>query len=356
MAFKNLKKLWFKITNWESWHYQVKYIPIAPFWLWYCLKARSFWFFTASNPTITFGGFEGEGKMEIYKQLPDNSYPESKLVASGTPFQRIREMVLTGNFHYPLVVKPDVAAGGYLFRRISSEEQLREYHAYIDVDYIIQAWVDYPLELSLFYYRMPDTDKGKISGLLLKEPPEVTGDGVSTLSQLISNHEILRLNYDAIAVRHKVRMRTVLEAGERLVLSHASNRSQGARLQNLNHKIDEQLCGIFDQLSLHSKDFFYGRYDIKCASIETLKEGKGFSILEYNGAGAGIQHVYGNKYSLFRACKMIVQHWEKLYQISTYNNRTKNIAFWEFNKGRKFLKKSRLELKKLRLMDEEFPV
>lgn len=351
-----MKKLWFKITHWESWHYQVKYIPIAPFWLWYCLKARSFWFFTASNPTITFGGFEGEGKMEIYKQLPANSYPESVLISHDTPFQKIIELIEEGKFSYPLVVKPDIAAGGYLFRRISSGEQLKKYHSYIDVDYIIQKWVDYPLEISLFYYRMPDNPKGVISGLLLKEQPGVTGNGKSTLSELISSHEILRLNYDAICSRHRERMEKVLPAGESFILSHASNRSQGARLQNLDHEIDEQLCGIFDQISLHTKDFFYGRYDIKCSSIADLKKGKNFSILEYNGAGAGIQHVYGNHYSLFRACTMIVQHWEKLFRISAYNSRNKRIAYWEFTKGRKFLKNSRLELKKLKLMDEEFPV
>lgn len=356
MVLLRLKKIWFKITHWESWHYQVKYIPIAPVWLWYCLKARSFWFFTASNPTITFGGFEGEGKMEIYKQLPENSYPESVLISHDTPFEKILELIDKEKFSYPLVVKPDIAAGGYLFRRITSDEQLKKYHSYTDVDYIIQKWVDYPFEISLFYYRMPDSHKGVISGLLLKEQPGVTGDGKSTLSELISNHEILRLNYDTICSRHRERMEDVLPAGKSFILSHASNRSQGARLQNLNHEIDEQLCAIFDQISLHSKDFFYGRYDIKCSSIAELKEGKNFSILEYNGAGAGIQHVYGNHHSLFRACKMIVQHWEKLFRISAYNHRVKRISYWEFTKGRKFLKQSRLELKKLKMMDEKFPV
>ncbi|MEO9021248.1 MAG: hypothetical protein ABI290_03870 [Ginsengibacter sp.] len=246
MKCKNFKKLWFKITNWESWHYQIKYIPISPFWLWYCLKARSFWFFTASNPTITFGGFEGEGKMEIYKQLPANSFPESVLVSSKIPFQKVTDLIRTGKFNYPLVVKPDIAAGGYLFRRITSEEQLKQYHSYINVDYLIQKWIGYPLELSLFYYRMPDTSKGIISGLLLKEQPSVTGDGKSTLSELISNHEILRLNYDAICARHQTYMEKVLPEGESFVLSHASNRSQGALLQNMDHEIDEQLCNIFD--------------------------------------------------------------------------------------------------------------
>jgi hypothetical protein len=45
-------------------------LPIAPVWGWYCLKVKSVWFFTPSNPTIAFGGFEGETK----KKKCTNSY------------------------------------------------------------------------------------------------------------------------------------------------------------------------------------------------------------------------------------------------------------------------------------------
>ena len=59
------KDLLYKITHWENWNYQLKYIPIGPVWIWYCIRSRNPWFFTASNPTLTFGGFEGEGKKEF---------------------------------------------------------------------------------------------------------------------------------------------------------------------------------------------------------------------------------------------------------------------------------------------------
>ena len=70
-----------------------------------------------------------------------------------------------------------------------------------------------------------------------------------------------------------------------MILSYASNRSRGGKLISLAHEIDEDLVRVFDQISHQSKHFYYGRYDIKCASIEKLKKGIDFSILEYNGAG-----------------------------------------------------------------------
>ncbi len=57
-----LSKFIYYIAHWEVWHWFAKYIIIGPAWLWYCLKARSFWFFTPANPTITFGGFVGESR------------------------------------------------------------------------------------------------------------------------------------------------------------------------------------------------------------------------------------------------------------------------------------------------------
>ena len=57
-----LRRALYYITHWESWHWFAKYILIAPAWAWFCLRARTLWFFTPSNPAITFGGFAGETK------------------------------------------------------------------------------------------------------------------------------------------------------------------------------------------------------------------------------------------------------------------------------------------------------
>lgn len=356
MRLKSVRKLIQKIYKWESWHYHIKYIPIAPVWLWYCIKARSFWFFTAANPTITFGGFEGEGKKEIYDQLPQSSYPSSVLIDPGIPFREVVRSMESGGLQFPLVVKPDIGAMGYLFRRITSERQLARYHEFMDVAYLLQEWVDYRVELSVFYYRLPDARCGVISGMLMKEMPVVIGDGKSTIEELIGNDETLKLNFENIILRHKSKIQTVLPAGKSFILSHASNRSQGGKLVNLDHEIDEKLSAVFDKISHHSRHFYYGRYDVKCESLDALREGKNFSILEYNGSGAGIQHVYGNNLSLWRACYTIVKHWEKLYQISRYNRKKKNIAYWKYAEGKKFLSRAMLHLKKLKTMDASFPV
>lgn len=73
-----------------------------------------------------------------------------------------------------------------------------------------------------------------------------------------------------------------------------------------------------------------------------LKKGIDFSILEYNGAGAGIQHVS--------------KHWKILYQISVYNHKANGIDYYEKKKGKGFLKLARRNIQLLKKLDAEFPV
>jgi hypothetical protein len=351
-----LIEFFFKLTHWESWHYHVKYIPIAPVWLWYCARARSFWFFTASNPSLTFGGFEGEGKKEMYDQLPPRSYPKSVFISTASSFSSVKELLESHHFSFPFVVKPDVGSMGLMFRKVNSEKQLKRYHKRMHANYLVQELIEYPLEVSVFYYLMPDAEKGTVTGFLLKQQPEVIGDGKSTLFQLIKKNKDLKYKLDEINARHRERLDMILPDGEKFILSHASNRSQGGKLINLAHEIDDKLVSLFDSISRHTKYFYYGRYDIKCSSIEDLKNGSRFSILEYNGAGAGIQHVYGNGLTLWQACATILQHWKILYRISIHNNKKNKIPYWEHQRGRKFLKSAMQNLALLEKLDKNFPV
>ncbi|HYV55770.1 MAG TPA: hypothetical protein VE933_14375, partial [Chitinophagaceae bacterium] len=82
-----VKELFQRLFNWELWPFYVLYAPIGPIWFWYCFRSRSFWFFSSSNPTITFGGFEGESKREMYEQLPPDSHPKTIYVLHDLSFQ-----------------------------------------------------------------------------------------------------------------------------------------------------------------------------------------------------------------------------------------------------------------------------
>lgn len=347
----NMKSFFYKLTHWETWHYLAKYIPLAPAWLWYCIRSRSLWFFSSSNPTLTFGGFEGESKKEMYDQLPPGSYPASIYLSPAFSFLEAELKLRSTNLRYPFAVKPDVGMMGFLFRKICNREEFRTYHAQMPVDYIAQTFSSYPLEVSVFYYRYPHEQKGTITGFLKKEFLEVVGDGTSTLWRLIQQYPRVRFRLDEMKAKHESKLETVLPLGEIYCLSPALNLSRGGKLVSLEDEKNERLVAVFDALSHYAGRFYYGRYDIKCASVEDLKAGRNFTILEFNGSGAEPHHIYGNGYTLLEAYRIVLQHWKVLYRISKINHDA-GIRYWGFRRGWKFLKKAKRHFKLLKGLDQ----
>lgn len=220
------------------------------------------------------------------------------------------------------------------------------------VNYIIQELAVYPLEVSVFYYRYPNEQKGTITGFLKKEFLEVVGDGNATLLELMLKYERVRLRIDEMKAKHADNLQQVLPKGEIYILSYALNLSRGGRLVSLAHEKDERLLKLFDDLSHYTKHFYYGRYDIKCASVESLKNGKDFSILEYNGCGAEPHHAYGDGNTLFQAYAIFLHHWKVLYKISAYNNKH-GFRKWNFIRGWQYLQTAKAHYRLLKKLDGE---
>jgi len=339
-----------KIFNWELWNFYVLYAPVSVVWFWYCLRSWSVWFFSSSNPTITFGGFEGEGKKEMYDQLPPHLVPRTIYIMHDLTYQEVIQKVRDAGFNYPFIVKPDIGMKGMLFRKIESEEQLVRYHERIPVEYIVQDLVELPVEVSVFYYRYPDQQKGTVSGFIHKELLQVKGNGESTLKELIQQHPRAKFRMDEMEHRHGHRFNRVIPQDEIFYLSYAGNHNRGAHFTNLHQEIDEDLQKVFDKLSHYTDKFFYGRYDIKTTSIEDLKKGKNFLILEFNGCGAEPNHIYDCGMSIWKAYGVILTHWKALYRISRYNHKN-GVPYWSFKRGWNYLKQSREHFRMLEKYD-----
>jgi hypothetical protein len=311
------------------------------------LKSCAVWFFSTSNPTLTFGGFEGESKKEMYDLLPDKYFPKTIYISPQQPFEQVQQSVYSCGFSYPFIVKPDVGKEGILFRKIDNERHLETYHRNMPVEYMIQEFVDFPIEIGVFYYRRPQNNSGVITALFSKKLPLITGDGFSTIKEILEKEqpkiaeELLKLDESELD--------RVLEKEEVIILSFIGNRFHGATFHDLSEHIDETLLELFDTIS-HNSRFYYGRYDIKCSSIEELKKGVNFSILEFNGAGSIPNHIYTGKYNLIEAYREICKHWKVLYEISAYNHR-EGIAYWDMLKGCKYLRKANKHFRVLKKCD-----
>jgi hypothetical protein len=214
----------------------------------------------------------------------------------------------------------------------------------------VQELIDLPVELSVFYYRHPTQQKGTISGLIQKELLEVYGDGKSTLWELILQHPRAKYRLEEMKHRHEHRLDRVLKKDQHFYLSYAGNHNRGARFIDLHHLADEKLHKFFDDISHYTDKFYYGRYDVKCVTLDELKEGKNYSILEFNGCGAEPNHIYDAGLSVWQAYREILKHWKVLFEISKYNHEH-GTPYWPFKKGRDFLKQARRHFKLLEEFD-----
>lgn len=348
-----MKRVWKRISDWEQWPFFMIYAPLGFVWLYYASKAKAFWFFSNVNPTIEFSGFEGEPKKEMYEQLPQHLYPETIYIKAGTDFKEVITALAKSNIKYPFIVKPEIGMQGILFRKIDHEHELSGYHHIVPVDYLVQSYADLPLEFSVFHIRYPSQSKGKVTGFILKEYLSVQGDGRLTLLQLIKQHPKAKYYKAEMQQKHKHNLQKILQKGEKYILSTAGNHNRGAKFINLHKQIDEQLLSVFDNISMQAKQFYFGRYDLKCTSLEDLKAGKNFSILEFNGAGAEPNHIYDCGMSYISALKEVAAHWKDWYEISRINKQS-GVPYWSFIKGYWYLRNARKFFKRLRQYDNQF--
>lgn len=311
--------LWAKVSNWEYWPFGILYFPIFFYWLWLSTKARSLFFFSAANPSIESGGMLGESKYGILEKVPSEYKPKTFLIKVPSAMNTILEMIQEKKISFPLIAKPDVGERGWKVEKIHNQTELEAYVKQMKVNFLIQEYISFELELGIFYYCFPSQAKGVISSIVVKEFLTVTGNGKSTLSKLLMNHQRARLQYFVLATKYKQMLGEVLPDSQKFTLVHIGNHSLGTKFLNGNHLINKQLTDVFDNISHSIEGFHYGRFDIRCKSLKELYEGKGIKILELNGAGAEPGHIYDPEFPLLQAYRVLFYHWRVLYEISKSN-------------------------------------
>ena len=96
------------------------YIPIYFYWFWLSIKARSFFFFSTSNPSIENSGFIMESKKAIYDILPTNLHPKTILIKLHVPQNAITDIVTSQKLQFPLVAKPNIGERGNGVKKLSN--------------------------------------------------------------------------------------------------------------------------------------------------------------------------------------------------------------------------------------------
>ncbi len=333
MCDKNHSRFFIRLRHWEYWPFLLVYFPVIFVWFWYCLRARSFFFFSASNPSIKYGGYTMEPKDDIYKLIPIEYYPKTLSIQPQESYKSILQKIQEKEINFPCIIKPNIGMKGMGVMKIDNTIALEKAVALYTVPFLIQELINYPLEVGVFYIRNPHENKGRITGIVWKEMLAVIGDGIHTIEALILREPRYVLQIDAIKkLFTPTALQEILAKDISKVLVPFGNHARGALFLDYTNKYAFDWEGTINKACIPIKDFYYGRLDIKFNSVEELAAGKKFSIIEINGAGSEPTHIYDPSHHIFFAWKEIIKHWEWMYQIAKYNHR-KGLPYLSFKEG-----------------------
>jgi membrane protein DedA with SNARE-associated domain len=314
-----ISKLW----RWEFWPTWVFYLPMVPWFLWLAARYRSFTVWTAANPGIHAGGVVGESKSEILSQLPEEWIIPTLLLPAAEHAKRMklfREAIAERGWEFPLILKPDAGQRGAGVKKVHNAVDAEKYLLVNPHPVIVQPFHPGPFEAGVFYFRIPGEDRGHIFSVTDKVFPVVTGDGRSTLRELIWAHPRYRMQAELFSVRHTSDIERVLANGEVFPLALAGNHCQGTLFRDGSHLITQELEVRFDTIAKQFHGFFIGRFDVRYASPEEFKAGRGFAIVELNGVTSESTNLYDPSWSLRRAYCTLACQWSLLFQIGYRNH------------------------------------
>jgi hypothetical protein len=326
-----------KLKSWEYWPFGILQAPLFFYWLWLSLKARSLVFFSASNPGILMGGMFGESKFEVLEKVPASVKPATILVRKQADVGEIMTQMEQAGLQFPVIAKPDLGERGWMVKRLKSKSDLDSYLSEIKIDFLIQEFVDLPLEFGVFYVRYPNEPAGRVNSIVGKEMLNVTGDGQKTLRRLILEKERAKLQWNVLKDVYKERLDEKPSAGETMELISIGNHCLGTKFLNRNDLITPELSASFDRISRQVEGFYFGRFDLRTASHEDLALGR-VKVMELNGCGAEPAHIYQPGFSFLKALTVMFKHWSDIYRISVENHK-QGVAYISLREARSIFKK-----------------
>lgn len=323
---------------WEFWPAWLFYPPVALWCGWLALKYRGLTLPSVANPGIFLGGMVGESKMATLRDLMATSpefTAEAELLSGTTPPERLaslREITARRGIEYPFILKPDVGQRGAGIKLIRDESQAGACLKQTSAPLLVQRYAPGPHELGVFYYRFPNETKGHIFAITEKDFPVVTGDGKHSIEDLIWRDNRARLIAAKYLTRLGERRAEILATGQTLKLVEAGNHAQGCIFRDGRHLCTPALAERLDEISRQVPGFFIGRYDLRYTDLSELQAGRGFQIIELNGAASEATSIYDARNSLFTAYGVLFRQWDLVFAIGAANRQKGHapVRFSEF--------------------------
>ena len=233
------------------------------------------------NPGFEYGGIVGASKKGILDKFPDKYLPKTILIGREQTFEDVLDSLKENQLDFPVIIKPEIGERGFHVELIDDSRSLKKYLATVEEDHIIQEYLDMPIELGVFYIRIPGDEKGKVTSIVRKQMLQVTGDGSSSIIELVKQDYRAVQQAKRLITEGKIDLGRIPPNGEQVLLEPIGNHNRGTAFLNANELINDKLNEVFDKLAKPVTGFYYGRFDIRCEGLEELYRGV-FKVMEVN--------------------------------------------------------------------------
>lgn len=297
-------------------------VPLAIQWLWLTVRHRSATLPSCANPCITAGGLVGEGKLEYFRGMGElaraATAPHVGVVATpGLTEAELARAMAAGGLAFPVIAKPDLGLCGYGVRRVDTMAGLFGYLAAFPAGetVVLQAYLPHEGEAGIFYVRDPDTEKAEIIGLALRYFPRVTGDGVRSLRALVDADPRARRLVNSAAHSPLAQPQYVPAAGEVVRLATIGSTRVGGLYRDGQRYNTPQLLAAVDAIARDMPSFYCGRFDVRFERLDELAAGRGFKIIEINGAGSEAIDAWDPDIGLLRGLGRVFAKQRRLFEV-----------------------------------------
>ena len=296
-------------------------IPLAIQWLWLGLRYWSLTLPSTTNPSIPSGGLVGEGKLDYFNGTGRLGLSAIATYCALSTHHRwtaksLSKKMASAGLTFPVIAKPNVGLCGFGVQRIATMDALLSYcRAFPPHEVIVlQRYVSDVGEAGIFYLRDPDRAVGELIGLALRYAPQVIGDGVHTINELIDeNRRARRLqssqhhcNFDGAQIPPR---------GTSVRLATIGSTRVGGLYCNGADLITPQLTAAIDAIARDMRSFHFGRFDVRFDDVNELRAGRGFTIIEINGAGSEAIHAWDPQIGVIAAFRIIFDKQRRLFAI-----------------------------------------
>jgi hypothetical protein len=332
---------WFiRLVNKEYWNASIYTVPIVFYSTYLAARARSPLFFTAANPAIPTGGMVGESKADISNWIPPPYRPKNALIRQSDSMTDMHILIEKAGMQFPLILKPVIGCRGLMVEKVATLAEVYRHILRFPTDFLIEEFIDYPVEAAVLYWKNPETGKSGIQSIAGKAFLSVVGDGEQSVQRLLMRESRGILQIERLEKEKPTLLKYVPQSGEKIVVEPIGNHCRGTKFLNYNHLITPEMVAAYDKIQADLPGCYVFRLDVKTPSVSDLQAGRNIKILEINGVGSDPAHIYDPATPFFEIWAAYIRLWKKIFEVSTALHRS-GVPYMKLKEYKDYSKKQK---------------